>query len=81
MNIKSYVLWIVGSAIPAFLAFVGLEMLSPIDGHGKPGFFFALILCVVLWLSFAALLLSSLCCAASLIFPNRNGESARRPGR
>lgn len=76
MKIKSLILWIVCSAIPAFLALLGLSALSPIDRPGQSAFFLALVLCAILWLGFATLLVAFLCWAASKIFPDgaRNGR-------
>ena len=69
MKIKRSILWAGGSAIVLWLAFLGLIALSSIDGPGQSGFYFSLVLCFVLWISYFTTLISGLTWMASVLFP------------
>jgi hypothetical protein len=71
MKFKPLVLWIVYSAIAAWLALIGLSLLLTGDQQNQLRLISSLILCVVLWLSLVTLLVTILVCAALVIFPNK----------
>jgi hypothetical protein len=73
MKIKCSILWTVGSAISALLAFSGFRSLQPINYVSNMLIFFiSLFMCVMLWVSYVTLLVSLLCWAACAIFPYKD---------
>lgn len=79
MKIKRSILWTVGSAIFALLAFSGFRALQPINHVSNMLIFFiSLFLCVMLWVSYVTLLVSLLCWAASVVFPHQDQNGSNK---